>query len=178
VDVLVYLDNTARETGLTKKLQKFCTRPYKVTTKIQTNHEIMDQFITKHVVHVNRLKPNYNPQTWKRKLKQKVQRTPPRKFTQCQKEEEEEEEEDDDEIKIGQLPLRIEPLHLDRDLLDQTFDTPQPDLHDLDTPIPQRPSANYEPPETPRTRRELEPIKVELPLRRSGARIFSQELVT
>jgi len=49
----------------------------------------MDKDNKTQVVHVNRLKANYNPQTWKPKVKQKPTRKPPKNATSHLKEEDE-----------------------------------------------------------------------------------------
>jgi len=61
-----------------------------VTAKLsELNYKIMDKDNKTQVVHVNRLKANYNPQTWKPKVKQKPTRKPPKNATSHLKEEDE-----------------------------------------------------------------------------------------
>jgi hypothetical protein len=76
---LVYLYDPAIKPGLSKKFQKFWTGPYRAIAKLsELNCKIMDQENKTQVVHVNRLKANYSPQTWKPKVKQKSTRKPPK----------------------------------------------------------------------------------------------------
>jgi hypothetical protein len=58
--------------------------------------------------------------------------------------------------------------------LDQVLDTPEPNLH-ADTPTSDRNDPVYLPPDTPRSRRELETVRTEPPVTRSRARILSQD---
>jgi len=83
---LVYLYNPAIKPGLSKKFCKKWTGPYKVVTSLSDlNYKIVDQQNKKLLVHVNRLKPNYSPQTWKPKLKQKDVKNLPKKPLQVKK---------------------------------------------------------------------------------------------
>ena len=73
VNRLVYFYKPAIKPGISKKLCKKWTGPYKVVTTLSDlNYEIVDQQNKKLAVHVNRLKPNYNPQNWKPKLKREA----------------------------------------------------------------------------------------------------------
>jgi len=137
----------------------------------------MDQDNKTQVVHVNRLKANYNPQTWKPKVKQRPTRKPPQNPTSHLKEE--------DEIQVGRFPLETEVQLRNKTSPRQTLDTPEPNpqtldtpesiSQTLDTPIFERTDPNYEPPETPKSRRELQPTRAEPPFTRSRARVVSQE---
>ena len=137
----------------------------------------MDQDNKTQVVHVNRLKANYNPQTWKPKVKQRPTRKPPQNPTSHLKEE--------DEIQVGRFPLETEVQLRNKTSPRQTLDTPEPNpqtldtpesiSQTLDTPISERTDPNYEPPETPKSRRELQPTRTEPPFTRSRARAVSQE---
>ena len=92
----------------------------------------MDQRNKKLVVHVNRLKPNYNPQTWKPNLKQKGTKKLPEKPTSCQ------EENQDDEHYLGRFPLRTEVQLQNRTSPDRTPITPEPDPQSADVSISER----------------------------------------
>jgi len=151
---------------------------------------------------VNRLKANYNPQTLKPKVKQKPTRKPPKNPTSRLKEDEEE-----DEVLVGKFSLgtefqlqnitsqrkTLDPLKQNTQTLNtpelnsQNLDTPEPNLETLDTlesnsqildtPISEHTDPNYEPPETPKSRRELQPTRAEPSLTRSRARVVSQESI-
>jgi hypothetical protein len=76
----VYLYHLAIKPGLSKKFKKTWTGPYKVIAKLsELNYKIMNQGNKTQIIHVNRLKANYNPQIWKPKVKQKPTRKPPKK---------------------------------------------------------------------------------------------------
>jgi hypothetical protein len=126
VNDLVYLYNPAIKPGLSKKLKKW-TGSYEVVTRLSDlNCEIVDQQNKKLVVHVNRLKLNYNPQTWKPKLKEKGTKKLPKKPTSYQ------EEKQEDEHYLGRFPPRTE-VHLqNRTLPDQIPNTPKPDPQPAD----------------------------------------------
>ena len=81
----------------------------------------MDQQNKKLVVHVNRLKPNYNPQTSKPKLKQKGMKKLTKKPTSYQ-----EEENQEDEHYLERFPLRTEVQLQNRTSPDRTPITPEP----------------------------------------------------
>jgi hypothetical protein len=131
----------------------------------------VDQQNKKLVVHVNRLKPNYNPQTWKPKLKQKGTKKLPKKPTSYQ-----EEENEDDEHYLGRFSLRTEVQLQNRTSPDRTPNTPGPDPKSADILISENTDPNYEPFQTPALRRELQHTRAESPVTRSRARIVSQEL--
>ena len=117
---LVYLYNPAIKPGLSKKFKKW-TGPYKVVTRLSDlNYEIVDQQ-NKKLVHVNRLKANHNPKTWKPKLKQKGTKKLPKKPTSYQ-----EEEKQEDEHYLGRFPLRIENQLQKRTTPDQNPNTLDP----------------------------------------------------
>jgi len=131
----------------------------------------VDQQNKKLIVHVNRLKPNYNPQTWKPKLKQKGTKKLPKKPTSCQ-----EEENQDDERYLGRFPLRTEVRLQNRTSPDRNPITPEHYPQSADISISENTDPNYEPPQTPTSRRELQHTRAEPPVTRSRARIVSQEL--
>ena len=103
----------------------------------------MDQQ-NKKLVHVNRLKPNYNPQTRKPKLKQKGTKKLPKKPTSYQ-----EEEKQEDEHYLGRFPLRTEVQLQNRTSPDQTPNTPEPDPQPADISISENTDPNYESPKPP-----------------------------
>jgi len=82
----------------------------------------MDQHNKTQIVHVNRLKANYDPQTWKPKVKQKPTRKPPKNPTSHLKEDEKEE----DEIQVGKFPLETEVQLRNKTSPKQTLDTLEP----------------------------------------------------
>jgi hypothetical protein len=97
-----YIYTTLQSNLVCPKRFKKWTRPYRVITRLSDlNYEIVDQQNKKLVVHVNRLKPNYKPQTWKLKLKQKGTKKLPKKPTSYQ-----EEEKQEDEHYLGRFPLK------------------------------------------------------------------------
>jgi len=115
-------------------------------------------------------------------VKQKPTRKPPKNPTLHLKEEDEKE---DDEIHVGRFPLETEfqlrnktSLRQTLDILEpnpQTLDTPESISQTLDTLISERTVPNYEPPETPKSRRELQPTRAETPFTRSKSGVVSQE---
>ena len=119
-------------------------------------------------MHVNRLKEAYNPVTWNPKPERKPKRTG-KTVTQINEGEE-------NEIKIGSTPLwkasRTEVG--DEQTATGSFDSPQP-IQSLDTPSSEYRDPSYEPPETPRSRRELRVTRPEPPVTRSRARILTQD---
>jgi len=119
---------------------------------------------------VNRLKPNYNPQTWKPNLKQKGTKELPKKPASYQ------EENQEDEHYLRRFPLRTEVQLQNRTSPDRTPINPEPDPQSADISISENTDPNYEPPQTPTSRRELQLTRTEPPVTRSRARIVSQEL--
>jgi hypothetical protein len=79
----------------------------------------MEQLNKKQVVHVNRLKHNYNPVNWKTKQKQRTRRKQLGELILCP-------EEQEDKVKIGRFPPTAVPEYLYRNVLDQTLNTPHP----------------------------------------------------
>jgi len=145
VNDLVYLYNPAIKPGLSKKFRMNWTGPYRVVTRLSDlNYEIVDQRNKKLVVHVNRLKPNYNPQTWKPNLKQKGTKELPKKPASYQ-----EEESREDEHYLGSFPLRTEVQLQNRTSPDRTPITPEPDPQSADISISENTDLNYEPPKPP-----------------------------
>jgi hypothetical protein len=157
---MVFLYNPAVKKGLTRKFNRPWHGPYQITKRIsELNYEITDRNGKKQVVHVNRLKRAHNVDPWTPLTKPKTKKNPPKKPVEKQEESEEY------EIKIGPFPLvstedatnRTEPEHQSH--------------HDMHTPnsaqLPTSTSPSelrdscYQPPETPKTRRELEPTRIE-----------------
>jgi len=101
----------------------------------------VDQQNKRLVVHVNRLKPNYNPQTWKPKLKQKGTKKLPKKPTSYK-----EEENQDDEHYLGRFPLRTEVELQNTTSPDRTPFTPEPYPQSADISISENTDPNYKPP--------------------------------
>jgi hypothetical protein len=91
----------------------------------------------------NRLKPNYNPQTWKPKLNQKGMKKLHKKPTSYQ------EDKQEDEHYLGRFPLKTEVQLQNRTSPDQTPNTPEPDPQSADISISENTDPNYEPPQTP-----------------------------
>ena len=70
---LIYLYSPAMKPGRSKKFNKPWAGPYKITRVVtHLNYEIMDQKNRKQTVHVNRLKPAYDPEAWKPKEERKT----------------------------------------------------------------------------------------------------------
>jgi hypothetical protein len=139
VNDLVYLYNPAIKPGLSKKFLKKWTGPYKVVTRL-SEIKLRDSGLTKEkIVHVNRLKPYYDPQTWKPEMKQKSTKKLPKKPSSCQ------EEEKEDEHYLGRFPLRTETQLQSRTLPDQTPITPDPDFQPTYISMSQNTDPNYEP---------------------------------
>jgi hypothetical protein len=114
-----------------ESFKKNWTGPYKVVTRLlDLNYEIVDQQNKKTIFHVNRLKPNYNPQNWKPKLKQKGTKNLPKKPTSYQ-----EEEKQEDKHYIGRFPLRTEVQLQNRTSPGQTPSTLEPDPTPADISI-------------------------------------------
>jgi hypothetical protein len=61
---------------------------------------------------------------------------------------------------------------------DQTLDTLDPIQQITDTPNSERTDPSYCPPETPRSRTELQTTRLDPPITRSRARIMSQDVNT
>jgi len=81
----------------------------------------VDQQNKRLVVHVNRLKPNYNPEIWKPKLKQKGTKKLTKKPTSYK-----EEENQEVEHYLGRFPLRTEVQLQNRTSPDRTPITTKP----------------------------------------------------
>ena len=174
---LVYLYSPAIKPGRSRKFNKHWTGQHKIT-KVFThlNYEIMDQKNKEQPVHVNRLKPAYNPEAWKPETEQKtVKRL--RKIPYLRSEEEEVDETiswPPPLLEANQSEFRIEPQVPP----DQTPGTPEEIPPTADTPTSEYQDPTYLPPQTHRSSRELQPTRTVPPITRSRARIMSQENVT
>jgi len=173
---LVYLYSPAMKPGLSRKFNKPCSGPHKITRVVtHLNFEIVDQN-KKQAVHVNRLKPAYDSEAWKPKEERKTVEKLRKKPNLCSEEEEE------DETKFGPHPLletsqpesrteRQVPVY-------RTPMTPEAVSPITDTPTFESQDPTYLPPQTPRSRREMQNTRIQPPVTRSRIRIMSQENVT
>jgi len=67
---IVYLYNPAQKHGKCFKFHKYWTGPFQITAELSDlNYGIISMNNKTRVVHVNRLKIAYNPETWKPKQK-------------------------------------------------------------------------------------------------------------
>ena len=169
---LVYLYNPARKPGQCHKFHKPWTGPFKVTAKISDlNYEIVSLNHKKQIVHVNRLKETHNQEAWNPKPERKLKRTR-KTVTQI-------DEGEETEIKTGSTPLwkasRTEVGDEHRPPPDPVLDTPDPIQQSLDTPSSEYRDPSYEPPETPRSRGELQVARPEPPVTMSRARNLTQD---
>ena len=78
---------------------------------------------------------------------------------------------DEDEIKIGPFPLVMPRISTNG----REHTTPRYQV--LDTPSSEQYDLSYQPPDTPRSRRELQPTRTEPPVTRYRNRILSQNSV-
>ena len=176
VNDLVYLFTPATKPGLTRKFRKPWKGPYQITKKISDlNYELVDQRNKKSVVHVNRLKRAYNQDHWNSRPKQKtVKRSSKQSHDPLQSD-------DEDEIKIGPFPLVMPRITTNgREHTTpryQVLDTPESATPVLDTPSSEQYDLSYQPPDTPRSRREFQPTRTEPPVTRYRTRILSQNSV-
>jgi hypothetical protein len=147
---------------------------FQITAKLSyLNYEIISMNNKTQVVHVNRLKIAWNPETWK--PKQKPENPKIRTVKKVTKSDELEEY----EVQLGSRSLlktrqpqeRLEP----RTPPGLTSSTPDSVQEAVDTPYLERADPNYEPPRTPRSRRELQAVRPEPPLTRSRTRVQTQD---
>ena len=173
----MYLYSPAMKPGLSRKFNKPWSGPHKITrVVIHLNFEIVDQNNKKQTVHVNRLKPAYDSEAWKPKTERKtVEKL--RKKPNLRSEEEEE-----DETKFGPHPLleTSQPeFRTERQVpVYRTPMTPEAVSPITDTPAFESQDPTYLPPQTPRSRREMQNTRIQPPVTRSRTRIMSQENVT
>ena len=151
---IVYLYNPAKMRRKCFKFHKYWTGPFHITAKLSDlNYEIISMNNKTQVVHVNRLKISYNPEIWKSKQKPKNPRI------RTEKKRPNWDAVEENEALIGSRPLlktrppleRLEP----RTPPSLTPCTPDSVQQAVDTPYFESADPNYEPPRTPRSRREL-----------------------
>ena len=164
---LVYLFNPSVKPGLSRKFHKVWSGPFRITAKISDlNYEIVDPNNRKQIVHVNRLKPAYNPDSWKPTVKQKAKRKVRNKPPAPTEEE---------EIRIGPFPLVLQtPKENATDHLpppDQNPHTPATTPQTLTPPASEHRDPEYLPSDTPKSRREMQPTRIEPPMTRSRTRV-------
>jgi len=133
----------------------------------------VDQNNKKQAVQVNRLKLAYDSEAWKPKLERKNVKQFRKKPNVLSKEEEE------NETKYGPHPLlEVSQPTEHPTSLDQTPITPEAVPQISDTPISESQDPKYLPPQTPRSKREMQTTRIQPPLTRSRARIMSQENIS
>ena len=130
------------------------------------NYEIIGLKDKIQVVHINRLKSADNPELWKPKTKQK-----PEKKHEIPTEETDEDE--DSVWKLKSLPLAYaDPTANNGECEPRPSQSP---IHTpIDTPITVNLDPTYHPPDSLRSRRELQSTRTEPPVTRSRTRILSQ----
>jgi len=168
------LCNPARKPRKCFKFHKCWTGPFKITAKLpDLNYEIIGMNHKKKTVHANRLKEAYDPEILKPKQEPEARKK--RKNKRSPRSENQEEE----EIQIGSFPLlEIQPQETVVEPgtpPSQDPDTPESAQQRVDTPHSERTDLNYEPPSTPRSRRELRDARPEPPLNRSRTRAQTQD---
>ena len=175
VGELVYLYVPATKPGLSRKFHKCWTGPCKVTAKLSDlNYEATDQSNRKQIVHVNRLKAAYNLEAWRPKGKGR----PTKRVTKTLRTPKMEQNENEVEVRLGPYPLcnPSQPEgNSEQTPLDPSLDTPEAVRTPMDTPDSERNDPSYDPPATPRSRRELQTVRADPPVTRSRTRILSQE---
>jgi len=171
---IVYLYSPAMKPGLSRKFNKPWSGQHKITRVVtHLNYEIVDQNNKKQTVHVNRLKLAYNSEAWKPKLERKNVKQFRKKPNILSEEEEE------NETKFGPHPLlEVSQPTEHPTSLDQTPISREAFLQVTDTPISEAQDPTYLPPQTPRSRRELQTTRIQPPVTRSRARIMSQENIS
>jgi hypothetical protein len=175
VNDIVYLFCPARKEGGCQKFRKFWQGPYKVVAKLsELNYRIVAQNGREEVVHVNRLKKSMDPSIWKTSRPQRNNQRP-----------ETVEAEVPDEVEIEARPMlapEVQEPHVVAE--EQPGDPPEPPLADqvqANTPqVVVAPPAriedstvrdpNYEPSDSPWTRRELQATPLGPPTTRAMAR--------
>ena len=166
VGELAYLYNPAMKPGRSRKFYRPWTGPFKITKKISDlNYEITDPKDKKQVVHVNRLKLAENSELWKPKTRKK-----PEKKREILTEENDETE--DSMWKLKSLPLAYAGPSANSSECEPSLG--QSPIHTpTDTPIAVNQDPTYQPPDSPRSRRELQSTRTEPPVTRSRTRIVS-----
>jgi hypothetical protein len=173
VNDLVYLYTPVTKPGLSRKFKKTWSGPLKVTKKIsELNYELEDQRNRKRVVHINRMKKAHNQELCDRKPRQKVRNSVPKQSASHSVTSE------DDEVKFGPFPLVTTNTPVEgrehATPSNRMMDAPDSATPALDTPSSEQYDPSYLPPETPRSRKELQTTRPEPPFTRYRARIASQ----
>ena len=157
----------AKKPKLSKKFRPKWSGPYKIIKKIsELNYEIAGPNDKRQVVHVNRLKAAPDPSVWKPKPKRQTAKKHSERSRTTQ------EEEGEEEVRIGPFPLLSEaPLEARTppNQIPCSPPTPQPAAISPS----ERQDPTYQPPETPRTRREMQTNRIDPPITRSRTRITS-----
>ena len=126
-------------------------------------------------MHVNRLKNAYSQDHWNSRPKQKTAKRSPKQLHGPLQ------SDDENEIKIGPFPLVMPRISTNgREQTTpryQVLDTPESATTALDTPFSEQYDLSYQPPDTPQSRRELQPTRTEPPVKRYRTRILSQNSV-
>jgi hypothetical protein len=153
-------------------------RSHETNGKIsELNYETVSQTGKRQVIHVNCMKKAQNPRLWKPESEQRAVKKPQRRRAKRSVSNDEEEE----EFAVGSYPLVVTdyPTHADERLPapDRAADSPDPAQPTVDTPSPQRNDPSYHPPDTPRSRIELQTTRIDPPVTRSRARVMSQNSV-
>ena len=165
VNDLVYLFNSARKRGECSKFKFLWSGPFKILAKLSDlNYRIANRQGKEFTVHVNWLKRVYKEIWEKTQGNESVRETRARRQPV--------QEEDDEELRAPgpitvpaprvenrqptpQTPNRNSPRRLDTPAAPQTVE---------ETPRSERTDPNYDPQDTPRSRRELETARTEPPL--------------
>jgi hypothetical protein len=155
VDDVIYLYSPVMKPGECRKFRKFRNGPFKVTARLSSlNYRIVTPQGKEFTVHVNRMKPAYNPEIWETTQKKR----PPRKTrVRLQGTREHEEIRAPGPIMVpapqaGNRPMFNEPPN---QTSPRRGSTPQWSPPELNTPGSIQTDPNYIPPDTPRSRREL-----------------------
>jgi hypothetical protein len=174
VNDLVFLYTPVTKCDLREKFRHPWTGPFKVTKKLSyLNYEITSVNGKSQVVHVNWLKRAYDSEIWKPKQRSEIpKKQPKRKATKP-------EEWEEDEVQLSSLPLLIRAMperrHEPQAPPNQIPNTPGSAQETPDTPCSERSDPSYEPPRTPRSRRELQAMRPEPPITRSRTQVQTQD---
>ena len=173
--------NPSRKPKKCYKFHKFWTGPFKVTAKLsELNYKIVSINNKKQVVHINKIKPAHNTDTWKPKPSTRNSSKPAtRPNKQAKQKTTRTKESEEDEVRIGPFPLlkarppvdQVEP----RTPPSLAPDTPDSVPTSPESPRLERRNPSYKPSKIPRSRRELHPTKTEPPLTRARARDQTQD---
>ena len=174
VNDLVYLYPPVTKQGLSRKFRKSWNGPYQITKKISDiNYEITSEANKTQVVHVNRLKQAHGQKMRNDQHKRKPRRNVPSRSADHS------DSSGEDEIKIGPFPLvtsNAQTSSRERSTpRTQDLYTPDAATQVLDTPFSEQTDPSYHPPETPRSRRELQTTRTDPPVTRSRTRVLNQD---